>query len=96
MWKEANCRGRRWQWKYQNQGTYEAHCKRKGKEGIFKIDLFCLFFFPLKRFVTYFCSLIYRQGSWSRIHDVTCQTCTSFQLVFNGLVGSMALMGGKG
>lgn len=64
MWKEAKSRGRTWQWKYQNQGICEAHCDCKRKGGIFKIDLFWHFcFFFLKRFVIYFCSLVWGRAT---------------------------------
>lgn len=90
MWKEAKSRGRRWQWKYQNQGSCEAHCDCKRKERISKIDLFCLFF---KDVLSIFVALS-QAGLWSRIREVTCQPCTLFQSVFNDLVRRAVLIGG--
>lgn len=36
-----------------------------------------------------------KQGSWSRIHEITCQPCILFQSVFNDLVIRVALVGEK-
>lgn len=90
--------GQRWQGKYQNQGTCEAHCDCKRKERIFKIDLFCSFFSPLKELLSIFV-VLYKvaqlvQDSWSHLPALHL-----FLLVFNDLAWRLALVGrrnGKG
>lgn len=66
----------------------------KGRNESLKQICSALFSSPLKICYLFQQSSL-KQGSGSRIHEVTCQPCTLFQLVFNDLVRRVALVGEK-
>lgn len=95
MWKEANGRGGRCQWKYREESgsLRSTDCKRK--KLIFNMDLLCP---PSPHPVKIHSSLPVvpsKAGALAQVQEVICRPDSPFPLVSNGLVRRMALQGGK-